>query len=80
MEERILDARGLEPPEPLALTLEALGTLPKGACLRLLIHRVPHMLYPVLEEWGYDQETLPREDGSYEVVIRHRMSGSTEGA
>ena len=54
MDERIVDARYLEPPEPLELTLAALDTLAPGQRLRLLIHRTPQLLFPILHDWGYD--------------------------
>lgn len=69
MAERILDARWLEPPEPMELTLEAIGTLAPGEHLRLLIHRAPHMLYPILKEWGFDYRTHTNDDGTYEILI-----------
>lgn len=69
MEERVLDARGLMPPEPLELTLEAIDTLQPGERLRLLIHRTPHMLYPILQEWGFAHLTRTADDGTYEVLI-----------
>lgn len=69
MEERILDARGLMPPEPMELTLDAIETLAPGEKLRLLIHRDPQMLYPILEEWGYSCLKRAVEDGTFEILI-----------
>lgn len=71
MDERIVDARWLEPPEPLELALAALDTLEPGQRLRLLIHRTPHMLFPILQEWGYACRTYPVHDGSFEILIWH---------
>ncbi len=71
-QERIVDALWLEPPEPLELTLEALETLLPGERLRLLIHRKPQMLFPILQEWGFAYQTIDREDGSYEILIWHK--------
>jgi len=67
--ERLVDARWLEPPEPFELTLAALETLPPGDELRLLIHREPHMLFPILQEWGYDYRVHAGDDGTYEIMI-----------
>jgi TusA-related sulfurtransferase len=81
MSERILDARGLEPPEPMELTLDAVDTLAPGERLRLLIHRAPYMLYPILNEWGFDCRTQSTEDGTFEVLIwRKEQSAAGSGA
>lgn len=76
--EHILDALWLEPPEPLELTLEAIEKLLPGERLRLLIHREPKMLYPILQEWGFAYQKTSREDGTYEILIWHR-DASPEG-
>ena len=44
----IVDARGLMPPQPMHLTLEALDTLPAGGEVILLLYREPTPLYDVL--------------------------------
>lgn len=49
----ILDVRGLEPPEPMVRTLEALETLPAGKTLVQVNVRVPRFLLPMLENRGY---------------------------
>lgn len=72
MKERIVDARWLEPPEPMELTLDALNVLEPGERLRLLIHRMPHMLFPLLKDWGYDYTTHAVDDGSYEILIWYK--------
>ena len=69
MNEQIIDARWLEPPEPMELTLDALGSLVHNGRLRLLIHRMPHMLFPILQEWGYSYQTNSNDDGTYEILI-----------
>ena len=48
-----LDVRGLEPPEPLMKTLEALESLPAGHTLVQVNVRVPQFLLPVLAERGF---------------------------
>lgn len=69
MHERIVDARWLEPPEPMELTLAALEVLESGEKVSLLIHREPYMLYKILEEWGYGYRTQSRDEGTYEILI-----------
>ena len=49
----VLDVRGLEPPEPMLRTLEALESLPAGGTLVQLNSRVPQFLLPMLAERGY---------------------------
>jgi len=59
----VLDVRGLEPPEPMVRTLEALEELPEGRTLLQVNVRVPRFLLPELEArgfvWEVDQETAP---------------------
>ena len=69
MQERIIDARWLEPPEPMELTLAALEVLQPGENIRLLIHREPYMLFNILKEWGYGYQTQSCDDGTYEILI-----------
>ncbi|MHB1224524.1 MAG: DUF2249 domain-containing protein [Gemmatimonadaceae bacterium] len=54
--EILLDVRGLEPPEPMVRTLEALETLPAGAVLVQHNDRVPQFLLPILAERGFHHE------------------------
>jgi len=67
-----LDARGLEPPQPMVRILETLATLPVGAELRARTDRRPVHLYPHLEERGFDAETEEQTDGSFITHIRRR--------
>jgi tRNA 2-thiouridine synthesizing protein A len=77
MTEHVVDARWLPPPEPLELTLAALNALGDGDRLRLLIHREPFMLYPILDEWRYGYQTLAKDDGSYEILIWYKGPAAT---
>lgn len=65
--EVVLDVRGLEPPEPMQRTLEALNELPPDAVLIQENVRVPHFLLPILRERGFDYEV--REPGPGRVVV-----------
>jgi uncharacterized protein (DUF2249 family) len=67
-----VDARGLEPPQPLVTILEALARLPEGAQLRAQTDRRPMHLYAQLGERGFVGETEAQADGSYVTCIRHR--------
>ena len=67
--ERILDVRHLEQPEPLLRALAALGELAVGEYLRLLSHRDPVLLYPLLAQQGFDYESPVVQEGTVEVLI-----------
>ncbi len=67
--EILIDARRLEPPEPLEKVMQALALLQPGQSVRLLLHREPFPLYPLLAERGYDHDTRMEGDGSYVIVI-----------
>jgi uncharacterized protein (DUF2249 family) len=64
----VVDARGLEPPQPMVLILETLAALPAGASLRAMTDRRPIHLYPILEERGFTAET---EEQSNDTFITH---------
>lgn len=66
---RDLDARYLEPPEPMMRTLAALGALKPGEKLRLLLHREPFPLYDTLRERNYTHRTTELPDGCFEILI-----------
>lgn len=65
-----VDARGLEPPQPMVKILEALTTLPKGAALRARTDRRPVHLYPILESRGFRGKSEEQSDGSFITNIR----------
>jgi uncharacterized protein (DUF2249 family) len=67
-----VDARGLEPPQPLVKILEALATLPEGARLRAHTERRPMHLYAQLEERGFVGETEEQKDGTFVTYVRRR--------
>lgn len=68
----VVDARGLEPPEPMVRVLESLDRLPLGKRMLLLIHREPRPLLRVLHQNGYDARCESDAEGGFRVVIRHR--------
>lgn len=69
-EERVIDGRGLLPPEPMELTLTALDSLPAGEELLLLLYCEPHPLYGILRQNGYTYRSQIRPDGTVEVRIK----------
>ena len=72
LEEVEVDARGLEPPQPLVKILEAVAILPEGASLCARTDRRPMHLYPRLEERGFAAETKEESDGSFITFISRR--------
>ncbi len=67
----ILDVRGLEPPEPMVRTLEALAELPVGKTLVQLNVRVPQFLIPQLAERGFVHEVKEQSADLVRIFIRH---------
>ncbi len=67
-----VDARGLEPPQPLLKILEAVAALPEGSDLRAHTDRRPMHLYAQLEERGFTGETVEQPDGSF-ITYVHRI-------
>lgn len=68
----LVDARGLPPPGPLELVLDAIDTLGSKQKVRLLIDREPFPLYDMLRENGFDYSSSTTEDYRYEVLIWHK--------
>ncbi len=71
--QKIVDARGLMPPEPMELTVEALDTLGEDEELLLLLYREPYPLYTILQRNGYTHRTTTREDGTFEIQIKRAV-------
>ena len=67
--DKVIDARGLEPPEPFVLTMEALETLEPQQKLLLILPREPHPLYRVLQNNGFSHQTERQADGRFEILI-----------
>ncbi len=65
-----LDARGLEPPQPLVKILESLGSLLAHAELRAHTDRRPVHLYAHLAERGFTGNSQEQSDGSFITHIR----------
>jgi uncharacterized protein (DUF2249 family) len=70
--EIVLDVRGLEPPEPMVRTLDALETLPAGGVLVQLNDRIPQFLLPILDERGFRHDVDASAADHVVVRIRRR--------
>jgi tRNA 2-thiouridine synthesizing protein A len=66
---RVLDNRGLQPPQPMMNTLEALEELEKGEKLAIINDRRPMFLFAELDEQGSTYEVEQLEDGSFKIII-----------
>lgn len=69
MDEVLVDARWLEPPEPMERVMTALDLLRPGQHVRFLIHRDPVPLYAILGARGCRWLVRPIEDGCFELLI-----------
>jgi len=66
----VIDGRGLEPPEPLVRTLEALDQIGPAETLLVLLPDEPYPLYRALQLNGFSWQTTRRPDGTVEVLIQ----------
>jgi TusA-related sulfurtransferase len=69
-EARVIDGRGMEPPEPLERAMAELATLAPGEELVMLLRCEPLPLYSILERNGFGYSSKLQADGSNEVRIR----------
>ena len=65
-----IDARGLEPPEPLIRILCALEFLPQGSHLRAITDREPCHLFGEAQQRGFRYECKAQPDGSWVTVLQ----------
>jgi hypothetical protein len=70
MSEILVDARGLEPPEPFERVMEAIADMGADDTVLMLLEREPYPLYRVLDRNGYAYHTTYRDDGVFEIRIR----------
>lgn len=66
-----IDARLMQPPEPMERVLEALDLLEPGNEIHLLIYREPVPLYNVLKRNGYTHVTRRDPNNTFVVRIMH---------
>ena len=66
---KVVDGRGLEPPQPFELTMEALADLQSGESLTVLLDRMPYPLFRILDRDGYRHDAKVRDDGVVEINI-----------
>lgn len=66
---QVIDARGLEPPQPFELVMEAIADLRPGEGVKLLLDRMPYPLFRILDRDRYRYESRVRDDGVVEIDI-----------
>lgn len=66
---KVIDNRGLEPPQPMMRTLKTLEKMQSGETLAIINDRRPMFLYEELNELGYKHETEAQTDGSFKITI-----------
>lgn len=64
-----LDNRGLEPPQPMVRTLQALEDSRVGDQVKIHNDRLPMFLIEELQRLGYPYQVEHQEDGSAKVTI-----------
>jgi TusA-related sulfurtransferase len=78
--EHLLDVRNLEQPEPLLRALAELESLTSGDYLRMLCHRDPVLLYPMLMSQGFSYRRQRDSAGIYEILVWHSGDAAAEQA
>jgi uncharacterized protein (DUF2249 family) len=66
---KIVDARGLQSPEPFERVVEALSELALGDQVKLIINQEPRPLYRFLERNRYAYKAESFADGRFEIII-----------
>ena len=69
-EPRVIDGRGMEPPQPLELAVAALAALAPGEELVMLLNCEPLPLYAILDSRGFRHRAERRADGTNEIHIQ----------
>lgn len=69
-----IDVRDLLPPEPMIKILETLSQIDEKTVLLVHHHREPLMLYPKLEERGYEAISHKIDENYYKVLIMKKRN------
>jgi len=78
--EHVLDVSLLPPPEPFERAVEAIERLGAGEFLRMRHRREPLLLFPELEQQGYDWHVQHAEEAGFEVLIWRRDDAAARAA
>lgn len=66
---RVIDGRGMQPPEPFDRVVEALASLDEGESVLLIVQCEPRPLYRFLDANDYRWKSEAYPDGRVEVLI-----------
>lgn len=66
---KIIDARGMQHPEPFERVMDALTDLAPGDQVKLIINQEPRPLYRFLERNRYAYTAENFADGRFEILI-----------
>jgi uncharacterized protein (DUF2249 family) len=72
---KIVDARGLQSPEPFERVVEALSELALDDQVKLIINQEPRPLYRFLERNRYAYKAESFADGRFEIIIWELPAG-----
>ena len=64
-----LDCSMMEPPEPMFRVMGSLDRLEEGEGLQMLHHMKPRLLFPKLQEQGFEFQVLEHTPDQVEVCI-----------
>jgi len=66
---RVIDVRGLEPPQPLEMVLEEAARLEPGQRLHVIHFREPCLLYPLLAKRGFSHSVAATGEERFEFLV-----------
>ncbi len=72
-----IDVRGLEPPQPLVEIISLVESPDVGDTIVVLHDRDPLLLYPELEERGWDWKRLPSPEGELHLRLTRNKGAET---
>jgi uncharacterized protein (DUF2249 family) len=58
-----IDARSMQPPEPLERALTALDVIGHDGTLTIVLNQQPYPLFQILKNSGFQWEEVPNDDG-----------------
>lgn len=74
----IIDVRGLEPPQPLVGIISVLESPDVGDTIIVLHDRDPLLLYPELEDRGWQWSQLPSPPGELHLCLTRNAGAETK--
>ena len=73
-----IDGRGMQPPRPFEMVMDALCRLAPGESILVLLDREPIPLYRVLQRNGYRHRATKFDDGHFEIEITQPVQATRE--